>query len=216
MTFKIESGSKSIPGSAHPYEDRILVDEKKMLYAVADGVTLSSQGSGGVSAEIALGLLAGNFEGHLENAVKRVHEKVVEMRKRDGRIGESTLTCAFVKDGWGEVANIGDSPAYMVRDNELHSLIQEDKSELGYITQVIGYPERIEVHQVRKHLKEGDCLILASDGLAHVLKPSIVLPLVNRSLSAKKLVETLIEDAKARPVGYDDDKSLIILRVIEV
>jgi hypothetical protein len=53
----VEVSSKSVPGTSHDYEDRILVNEARRLYAVADGVTSSSQGSGGVAAELALALL---------------------------------------------------------------------------------------------------------------------------------------------------------------
>jgi PPM family protein phosphatase len=213
MTLVFESGSKSVPGSEHPYEDRVLVDEARMLYAVADGVTLSSQGSGGAAAEVALKFLSEDFAGDMVEAVRLVHKRVVELRKKERMIGETTLTCASVSDDRCDVANVGDSPAYLVREGNIRSLIREDKSEFGYITQVIGYPERIEVHHVMVSLRAGDCLIVASDGVAHVLNPSVVTPLIKRGLGARQLAEGLVEEAGRRPAGYDDDKSVIVVKV---
>ena len=57
----LDVSSRSVRGSMHPYEDRVLVDEERGLFAVADGVTGSSQGSGAVAAELALELLREGF-----------------------------------------------------------------------------------------------------------------------------------------------------------
>src|SRR5206468_6800138 len=74
-----------ISGSAHPYEDRILADDKVGLFAVADGVTHSSQGSGAVAAELALSLLREYFSGDLVAAISKVHQIAVRRREEEDR-----------------------------------------------------------------------------------------------------------------------------------
>ncbi|TLY13683.1 MAG: hypothetical protein E6K84_03770 [Thaumarchaeota archaeon] len=184
----LEVAARSIPGSAHPYEDRILADDKVGLFAVADGVTHSSQGSGAVAAELALSLLREYFSGD--------------------------LTAVAVDEGRLLVGNVGDSPAYLVRAKNMRGLIQEDKSPHGYITQVIGYPETIHVHSTSLQLKDQDMVIVASDGIEHVLRVSFVHQLLSMP-EVSEVVDSIIQEAKARVTGYDDDKSVIVLRVVE-
>ena len=210
----LEVAARSIPGSAHPYEDRILADDKVGLFAVADGVTRSSQGSGAVAAELALSLLREYFSGDLVAAISKVHQIAVRRRKEDSAIGETTLTAVAVDEGRLQVGNVGDSPAYLVRAKNMRGLIQEDKSPHGYITQVIGYPETIHVHSTSLQLKDQDMVIVASDGVEHVLRVSFVHQLVSMP-EVSEVVDSIIQEAKARVTGYDDDKSVIVLRVVE-
>ena len=108
---------------------------------------------------------------------------------------------------------MGDSPAYLVKGREMWSLIQEDKSPYGYITQVIGYPETVRVHSVRFQLEERDLVIVASDGVGHVLHPSLVGRLADRP-EVSEIADAIIGEARVNAAPYDDDKSVIVLRVL--
>ena len=198
----------------HPYEDRILVDERLGLFAVADGVTGSSQGSGAIAAVLTLELLQKDFAGDIVSAVQQVHRKIVELRVDDRSIGESTITAAAISGDRLELANLGDSPAFLIRDGTMTGLIIEDVSPNGRITQVIGYPEMVTVHSLKVQLKKGDVLILASDGVEHILNPSFVVSMAG-SLSAGAMVKRIIEEARNVTSGYDDDKSVIVLKISE-
>ena len=96
LKMKLEVGARSEAGSAHPFEDRMLVDEGSGLFAVADGVTISSRGSGAVAAELALGLLHDAPKTGLMSAIERVNQLSFERRRSDDKIGETTLTAALV------------------------------------------------------------------------------------------------------------------------
>ena len=197
----------------HPYEDRVLVDEKQGLFAVADGVTGSSQGSGAVAAELVLELLREDFAGDIVEAIREVHRTVYERRMNDRSIGETTLTAAAVKGDLLQVGNLGDSPAYLIRGRRMRSLITDDITPLGRITQVVGYPETVNVHMDEARLRKGDLVIIASDGVGHVLHPSFVIPLTSES-SVDRISERIIEEARLKVTDYDDDKSVIVLRVL--
>jgi len=218
MTTKmipVDVSSKSVQGTSHAYEDRVLLDEGRGLYAVADGVTNSSQGSGGVAAETALALLEELFAGDLAVAVDEVHGRMFELKKSDKTIGETTLTAAHLGEDAAEVVNVGDSPAYLLRNGELRVLTNPDKSDQGYITQVIGYPESISAHSAVVKLRRDDYLILASDGVAHVLDEGLI-PIAAAAVYSSDLTEAIVERAKDTPVEYDDDKSVIAIRVLEL
>jgi serine/threonine protein phosphatase PrpC len=191
----------------------VLVDERLGLFAIADGVTNSSQGSGGVAAELVISLLRENFSGDVVSAINKVHQVALTRREEDRTIGETTLTAVAIRGENLEAGNVGDSPAYLVKGGEMRSLIQEDKSPYGYITQVIGYPETIRVHSAHSHLEESDLVIVASDGVEHVLHPSFIGPLVNRA-AASEIADAIIGEARVNPAPYDDDKSVIVLRLL--
>jgi serine/threonine protein phosphatase PrpC len=198
----------------HPYEDRVLVDEKQGLFAVADGVTGSSRGSGAVAAELALELLREDFDGDVVEAIRRVHQTVYERRMNDMSIGETTLTAAAVKGDLLRVGNLGDSPAYLIRRGTMRNLITGDITPLGRITQVVGYPETVNVHTEKAQLQKGDLVIVASDGVGHVLHPSFILPLASES-SADRIAGRIVEEAHLTVTDYDDDKSVIVLKVLD-
>jgi serine/threonine protein phosphatase PrpC len=209
----LKVASRSVPGSVHDYEDRILVDEKLGLFAVADGVTLSSQGTGGAAAELALSLLREVFSGDIVSAISKVHGTLAERKQEDRAIGETTLTAVAVRgEGSLQAGNVGDSPAYLIRGVTIQSLIQEDRNAFGWITQVIGYPEAVNVHSIRLRLEDGDTVIVASDGVGHVLHAPLVNQLVDKP-EVSQVADAIIKEARARVAGYDDDKSVIVLRV---
>jgi len=197
----------------HPYEDRILVDEKRGLFAVADGVTHSTRGSGGVAAELALRLLHDYFTNDVVEAMKKIHQKVMRERENDITIGETTLTVASVRGDYLSVGNIGDSPAYLIHRGVVHAMFTADTSPLGYITQVVGHPKNIRVHIVEARLRRGDMVIVASDGVGHVLRPSFVVPLT-KGLNSDSVVKEIIQEAQLKVNEYDDDKSMVVLRVV--
>ena len=206
-----EASARSVPGSLHPFEDRVLVDEKRGLFAVADGVTGSSQGSGAVAAELALELLQREFSGKVVAAIQEVHKTVVERRMDDRTIGETTLTVASVEGNLLQVGNLGDSPAYLVRSGLMRRLTTEDISPTGHITQVIGYPETVRVHSEEVQLQKGDLVVLASDGVGHVLRPTFMVPLVDERNTAR-IADKIVDGARHMATDYDDDKSVIVLR----
>ena len=212
----LEVVSRSAPGLTHPYQDRVLVDEKRGLFAVADGVTRSSQGDGAIGAELAVRLLEENFSGDLKRTVEEVHEMVFGKMKQEWSIGETTLTAMSVNDSQGEVCNVGDSPACLVQGANITSLYTADKSLQGDLTQVIGFPESVRVHSTRFQLNGGDVVILATDGVEQVLQPPLIYRYLRRT-NAHEIADAIIEGAKtqARKGGYDDDKTVIVIRVLK-
>jgi serine/threonine protein phosphatase PrpC len=206
--------SESVKGSLHPFEDRLLVDEARGLFAVADGVTVSSFGSGGVAAELALRLLREEFSGDLLPAVDRVCEEASKRRESDRTIGETTLTAGSVNGRSLQMSNLGDSPGLLLRRGSIRVLTIEDRDASGRITQVVGMRRKAEVHSSEVQLEPGDVLIIASDGVGHVLQESFLEPLL-RKTQTTGIPGAIVKLASQNPTGYDDDKSVIALSYTE-
>src|SRR4051794_20219664 len=103
-------------------EDRFLLDEKAMLFGVADGV--GGLPGGAEAAQLAVEEIAGAFEvppvnGELDlaRAVKRANEKVAMLGLQISPamgIG-TTLTIGWIRDNTLTIAHVGDSRCYGVQ-----------------------------------------------------------------------------------------------------
>jgi len=210
----LEVVTRSEPGRGHAYEDRVLVDEGRGLFAVADGVTQSTQGTGAAAADLAVKLLSENFTGDLAKAVARVHEIAFAKKKSDWSIGETTLTAMSVDEPMAEVCNVGNSPAILVQGAEITNLYTSDINLEGGLTQTIGLSQNITIHSSRFQLEGGNVVILASDGVERALRP----PLIYRFLmkvNAKEIADAIVEGAQTNGMGADDDKTVIVLRSLK-
>lgn len=78
---------------------------------------------------------------------------------------------------------------------------------------MIGTPGRINVHSRHLRLKDRDVVIAASDGVGHVLNSSMLDQFVLRR-NTEEMADAIIEEARSVRTGYDDDKSVIVLRVV--
>lgn len=213
--MKLEVGYKSVPGSSHPYEDRILIDKERCLFAVADGVTISSQGSGGVAAEIAISEFSRLFAGDILKTLHQVNSRIVKLKLENKSIGETTFTVAYFSNYQAHVANVGDSPAFIVRQDKLEQLTRSDRSPLGGLLQVIGLREEIHPYISRVSIEKNDVFLLASDGISHILDEETVVPLVKNLSKTSQIADKLVSLADHFPSGYDDDKSVIVIKIVE-
>ncbi len=116
----------------------------------------------------------------LSKAVEKANVEVMEATQGGG----TTVVATVI---WGDSLvsmNVGDSRAYLLRDNELH-LISKDHSlvsrlvEMGKITeeealthprrnvlyQALGQGTDVEIHIVGEKLRLNDIIIICSDGL---------------------------------------------------
>lgn len=204
----IEAAGKSIPGSAHPYQDRIFLNNNRQIFLVADGVSRSSHGDGGIAAGLILNLVEKEIErgSDLPTAIIIANTILVKRRFWDRLIGETTLTGCIIDGNTAHIANIGDSPAYLFRGSSRINVYTEDKAPQGYLTQVIGQPN-ISVHSTTIELQPGDVIVLMSDGI-HKLDTAMIM----QAGSASDAVEKIIGDQRGLH-GYDDDKSIIMIKM---
>ncbi|MHB1830262.1 MAG: PP2C family protein-serine/threonine phosphatase [Candidatus Micrarchaeaceae archaeon] len=208
--LKLDIGFKSVPGTDHAYEDKIFVDGSRGLFAVADGVTLSSKGSGGVSARMSIYMLADFFKGDLKEAISMVNRTMSKLGAFDSGVGETTITAAFIKDGILHAANVGDSPAYLLRRESMTAAYVPDKYMSGGLSQYIPFGAGMVVHTHHMELQPGDIVVIASDGVFNILNPRDILSVAG--LRMEDAAERLVGLSQSRRQSYDDDKSIILVK----
>jgi len=180
-------------------EDAFLASPNWGLYAVADG--MGGHQAGEVASRTALSQLEklapeiGGIENEeLENwlrqtllqANKTVYEYSLRHPETTGM--GTTLTTVLVREQLACIAHVGDSRAYLWRDEQLvlltndHSYVEEllrmghissDEAEnhpkRHLLTRAVGMDEQVEVDSQTIGLQPGDILILCTDGFSNML-----------------------------------------------
>lgn len=205
--MEIKSFGKSERGLDHlENEDSFLVDDELRLYAVADGVTLPFGGR--EASTRAVDYLKKFFKGNLKDAVEKANDKILEDKLENNNIGSTTLTAVNINKSLN-LAHVGDSSAFLVRDEKIVLLVE--RHSLGsMLTKVFGQ-ENLDFSYREIKLKKNDYVILATDGITEVLDENDILAVVKRQKEPEKICEKIIEAAKIAYSTYNDDKTVVVI-----
>ena len=170
----------------------------------------------------------------IEEIVKLLKEayNVAHQRIRENAVGDregmgTTLTTAVIKNNACIVINCGDSRAYLIRDGDIvyrtkdHSFVQAlvDSGQISeekamehpmknIILSALGLDE-LKVDDYIWDLKEGDVVLLSSDGLHDYVKKEEILKVVNSCEYPKEIVERLLDTALEKT---EDNVSIVVYR----
>ncbi len=141
----------------------------------------------------------------------------------------TTLTMSYIFHNKVYIGHIGDSRAYYISDKAIKQLTEDDSlvNELiknGSITvdEAISHPQRnvitkalgtsidIEVDIQAVKYKEGDLLIICSDGLSNMVKEDKIFDVIKSEEDISLACESLVELAKKN--GGTDNITLIIIK----
>ena len=219
-------------------QDSLLADDGLGLYAVADGMGGHSGG------EVASALAIEALQASLKEAVKKtdfyperalpaafqsanslVFAKARENEKELTGMG-TTLVACLIWDQKAFFGNVGDSRAYLFRDNSLwritedHSVINNqiksgliDREQAPFfigsnvITRSIGFFPEIQADVFQRELHPGDMFLLCSDGLNEISDREICE--LAQSYTPEVLPERCLD--KVLSVGGNDNISLVVV-----
>jgi protein phosphatase len=181
-----------------------------------------------------------NIKECLKKAYEKAHNMIKEHAVGDKEGMATTLTTAIVKKNMCFIANCGDSRAYLIRNGKItfrtkdHSFVQEllDNGTIteegaknhpykNIITHALGLDElKVDIYEVE--LKEGDVLLLSSDGLHDYVDEEEILKVIEIGKNPKEIVEELLKIAlektrdnvsivvyKACPVSNNTEKEIM-------
>jgi PPM family protein phosphatase len=236
-------------------EDSLFVNPEQKLYVVADG--MGGHAAGEVASRVAVEsinefvcLTSGDeditwpfgldqsisFDGNrLKSAIQYANRKVLEAtRERKEYTGMATTVVAVLVDGeHANLAHVGDSRVYLLRNGEIrqltndHSWVNEqiesgaisaDQARSHPLRNVVtralgGKPELAVDLQVHK-AESQDVLLLCSDGLTTML-PDAEIARVLRECGADidRAARTLVEEANQK--GGEDNITVLLVRFEE-
>src|SRR5919108_614184 len=208
------------------------------LYAVADGM------GGAQAGEVAARLAAEAFEPtrrgeespevYLRAIVRAANARIHRLAQADSsRSGMgTTLTAALVEGDDVSLAHVGDSRAYLLRENDLklltsdHSLVEElrrsgrltdeqaeDHPQRSIITRALGPEREVEVDTMSYRARPGDVYLLCSDGLTTMVREERIAEILAESGSLHQAVDRLVREAN--DAGGRDNITVVAFRLDE-
>lgn len=226
-----EFGLHGAAGRAHEVsEDALGSDPERGLWLVADG--MGGHAAGDVAAALVRDTVLEQVAAGaaLGPAVAAAHRAVVEAAAADPALSGmgSTVVAVRIDGDRAEIAWVGDSRAYLLRDGSLrcltrdHSLVQwmlehrqisaEEAAvhpDRNVLVRTLGFEDPV-ADLATVTLEAGDTLLLCSDGLSGVLSESdmrrILMAAPTPQAAAEALVGAVVEQ------GGRDDASAAVIR----
>lgn len=249
ITFKATS---DVGRKRSANEDSFFVDPELNLFVVADG--MGGHAAGEVASKIAVDSiqefvrftnndkeitwpyeydeslsLAGN---RIKTAIQSAHAKVLEAtaQKKEFQGMATTVVSILMADGKALIAHVGDSRAYLVRDEKLiqltsdHSWVNEQLRTgaitsqqarshpyRNIVTRALGGPNPVEVDVTEEEMQDGDTILLCSDGLNTMISDDDILDIVSRNgKDLDKACEELISAANQN--GGEDNITAVLVQ----
>ncbi|MGH2706779.1 MAG: Stp1/IreP family PP2C-type Ser/Thr phosphatase, partial [Actinomycetota bacterium] len=210
-------------------EDAYLIQSP--LFVVADG--LGGHLAGEIASRLAIETLsacAGDGHEALTEAVKEANRSVHEQAASDPQFHGmgTTLTALLAADSSIQIVHVGDSRAYLFRDDELRRLTQDhtlaerlaregkisaDEADRhpqrSILERAVGVGPEVEVDVYAIDILPGDRLLLCTDGLTSMLSDSEIRTVLAEERDPKGAAGRLVAEA-VRAGGRDNVTTLVV------
>ncbi len=164
----------------------------------------------------------------INEANTRIRRKAMEDENMVGM--GTTMVLATVSDDTLTVANVGDSRLYIVSDENTitqitrdHSLVEEmvrmggidrvsarNHPDKNIITRAIGATGNVNIDFFEVPLKDGDVILMCSDGLSNMIDDKEILKIVSGEEDIEESAAKLIETANSN--GGSDNISVVLIK----
>lgn len=215
-------------------------DQPVGIYVIADG--MGGHAKGEVASQLAVNAVVEDlvtklsngtsdaYESWLHQAMLAANQRVVsEQADLDDTMG-TTLLAALIVGVKAYIANVGDSRAYLLREDEIKQItvdqsfaqmlatagaIAEAEIEAhpyrNVLTQSIGQEDTIDEDIFTVSLQDGDTLILCSDGLYKEVESEQLQATLQAYPMAQDVAERLV--TIANEAGGHDNIAVIVLKI---
>jgi len=247
----IESAGITDVGRKRPHnEDSLFIDEEQHLYVVADGM------GGHAAGEVASKLVVETLRDYMQRFEKDEDAEALEdadesLSKEANRLLSgiqlanrgvfhvasskekfkgmgSTVSAAYFTDDALILANVGDSPIYVIHNGSIellsvtHNVISEQMAidpdaaqQIGaqyrnMLTRAMGIEETVFPDITEIPYYQGDMVVISSDGLTDLVEPEEILDIIENE-KPEKACRTLVDMANDR--GGHDNITVITLKV---
>lgn len=236
--FVVVDLANTAPIHTTPRPVELQVEREGVLLAVSDG--MGGAQAGEVASALTLrtlrhALAASSAEesadARLKRSVESANYEVWKAARDTGRLGMgATLTAVLICGTNAYVAEIGDSRAYLLRENRLIQLTRDqnisqiliDTGRLtreqaeasrykNIITQAIGTRPKVVVALNRVGLRRGDTLLLCSDGLSTKVKDEEIRSTLAAGRELDAACMQLVDVANYR--GGEDNVTVVLAEI---
>ncbi len=227
MTFKLVYGAHTRQGyekgaAKTRSEDSMHVNGAKRLFAVADGIGLTSRSH--IASQIAVHTLNKQFNSaEPTTLLKALYEadKKIKARRTARQTGTTLTALHITEKGNAHIAHSGDSRLYRLREGVLEQLTPEHvyTSQLrGELSQAVGYLSNFDrPFSGTLDAKHNDVYLLCTDGIHRELTRAAILKILqsvtNGELTPVKAVKTLTTNSQGPEC---DDATAIVVKVLQM
>jgi protein phosphatase len=166
----------------------------------------------------------------LSDHIREANRAVFERQAVDRALaGMGTTVTAVVADGRKvRLGHVGDSRAYLLRDGGLrqltedhtlvHRMVSEGKiseeeahthPQRSIVTRALGVDPEVDVDEFEVEVREGDRLLLCTDGLTSMMRDESVAEILSGHPDPQEAAESLV-DAANRAGGLDNVTVVVI------
>jgi protein phosphatase len=213
------------------------------LFIVADG--MGGHRAGEVASRLAVEYFLNAFKVHsskkkgisvksirkvFQDSISTANEKVYnESISNPDCFGMgTTFTACYIISDTAYIIHVGDSRAYLLRDNDLelitsdHTFVGEmyrrgeityedtfDHPQRNYLTNVLGVSEEIKPDYHDQKIINGDRLLLCTDGLNSMLRDDLICKILKESQEPEGSVKSLIRQANR--LGGKDNTTVVVI-----
>jgi PPM family protein phosphatase len=229
-----EAALTDVGRQRHANEDAYY--DSRPFFAVADG--MGGARAGEVAARIAVeefdesrdedAAPEAELERIAQDANRKIHQLAQEDESRSGM--GTTLTAVRVGNRDVTIGHVGDSRAYVFRDEELerltsdHSLVEQlvregklspEQAEVhpqrSIITRALGPEPDVDVETLTYPARDGDVYLICSDGLTSMVPEEEVAAILRRRSSLEQAARDLVDAANR--AGGRDNITVILFRL---
>jgi len=212
-----------------------LFSEDSGFVVVCDGMGGENGGdiASSLAVETAKSELTRDFtdiEKFLFEVIKKSNLKIFELSQRNSKLHGmgTTIVLAFVSGDKMHLIHVGDSRAYLIRDDFIqkltrdHSLVQdlidskkitekeaENHVQKNVLTRALGVRKNVNADYSCLLLKEGDKILICTDGLSGLVKQDEILGVFLNNNNNTRISEELIKLAKN--AGGNDNITVVII-----
>ena len=204
-------------------EDAFLDDRASRVFVVADG--LGGHPAGHVASQLTVEHVAerlragdgdGDLMGFFRDVLDEANQKVVsEAQAHPDKQGMGT-TAVIAHLSEDErmltVAHVGDSRAYLLRDQELRRITHDHVMDGIFgrtLTQAIGSSNGVDPEAAEIPLEAGDRILLCTDGLTDMLDDDDIAEVLSTDCGPDECCDVLVDEALER--GGHDNVTLIVI-----
>ena len=226
-------------------EDNYYVSPDQRLFVVADG--MGGAAGGAKASKLAVEILEEEWKTTppsgfsselvrkwLMQAVNKANEAIFDERESSALVkgmGTTVVVGVQTDSDMLEIAHVGDSRAYLLREGESvlltndHSVVQEmvragrlteaqarTNPYKNLITRCLGHERKVEIDQIPVELKPKDWIILCSDGLSTVLLDDQICEIVGQKADPKQICDELVKQTIEG--GAPDNVTVVVIHYL--
>jgi protein phosphatase len=227
-------------------EDNFFVSPDERVFVVADG--MGGALGGARASKLTVEAIESLWKDHpphnsdkdeikqwLIDAVSAANRSVFSVAEQDASVrgmGTTVVVAVQSDDDYMQIAHVGDSRAYLVRDGKPvlltqdHSVVQEmvragrlteEQARINpyknLITRCLGHDDKVEIDQTPVELRANDWIVLCTDGLPTVLRDEQISEVCDGEDEPMKACEQLVKITIDG--GAPDNVTVVAVRYFE-